>query len=174
MREYFKNILLKFKNEINQNKLDPIYNYFAENRWFDDIAKLTEIFLSAGIDILSGVSKIYTNMFYNVQNIPSISIEGNIDRIDEYAFFDSAIKEIHLGKNVKLIGNRAFSSTDHLEEIYIDNPEIRLGYKCFYNCFALKRIIFSGTKEQWIDILAGNELEMFGIEPSVKIIYLEE
>ena len=173
MTEYFKKILLKFKDEINQNKLDPIYDYFAKNRWFEDIPKLTEILLKARIDILEGVSKIYTNMFHQIRNIFSISIEGNIDRIDEYAFSNSTIKEIHLGENVKLIKHRAFSSMYFLEEIYIDNPEIRLGYKCFDNCPSLKRIIFSGTKEQWIDILADNELEMFGIKSSVEIIYLK-
>ena len=55
------------------------------------------------------------------------------------------------------IGNNAFSGCTALKSVTIPNSVTSIGKNAFYGCTALKNIYFTGTEEQWNNIIKGSD-----------------
>lgn len=101
-----------------------------------------------------------TNSLYKVKNNLLLSKDGKILRgcpggikspkipdsvtvIGYFAFRNSDITKVTLGKHVKYIGNYAFSGCKKLKEIKWNKKVNRIGDMAFYGCAKLKQITIS-------------------------------
>ena len=92
--------------------------------------------------------------FANGQTTTEVIIPDGVKEIREAAFSYSGIKSVYLPESVEVIGGLAFHYSS-VEEITIKNKTIKLGNFMVYNATKLKKINFSGTKEEW-DALTPN------------------
>ncbi len=94
-----------------------------------------------------------------VLTIPDTIAGKNVVEIAQFAFFDGDInieneefdkvKEVHLGKYVEDIGNRAFCGLKNLEKIYIPASVDHFALYVFEYCANLKEVHFEKT-DNWI------------------------
>ena len=115
---------------INSNQFDELYKKLSV--W--DKGKLSDVFITAGIDFLSFMKKIPNECFYYSTEVTALMIPGNIKRIGNCAFVNSSLTSVSIPNSVTSIGNYAFSS-----------------------CRNLERILFNGTKEMWNSIVKGTD-----------------
>ena len=54
--------------------------------------------------------------FCDMDGLGEVSLSDELTRIGEFAFYNSGLKEINLGKNISFIGNAAFGYTPWLKE----------------------------------------------------------
>lgn len=63
------------------------------------------------------------------------------------AFYkDSSLKEVTIGKNIKVIGDYAFQGCMNLETVFIGSDVTVIGNKAFYQCNALKKVTIISKK----------------------------
>ncbi|MFW5780520.1 MAG: leucine-rich repeat protein, partial [Bacillota bacterium] len=89
---------------------------------------------------LKPVTKIAANAFEDNENITSISIPNSIEKIGEFAFASSTLKNliVEQDSNLSEIGEHAFSSSQ-IENFSFDG-ELIIGQKAFYDTDKLKDI----------------------------------
>ena len=99
------------------------------------------------------VSTCYDEKITSVE-IPS-EIEGKpVVKIDNRAFYGCVnIKTVVIPPTVEEIGDYAFSGCTALESVVL-TPSVKIiEYNCFNKCESLTDIYFTGTEDEWNDII---------------------
>ncbi len=86
-------------------------------------------------DILTDIS---WKTFMNCKKLSNVKIPSTISSIEEYAFCNTNLKTISLSKEVKNIGNAAFSSCRNLNEIIVDSEN--------ENYVSIENVLYSKDK----------------------------
>lgn len=136
-----KELLNKYKEEINNNDFKYIYNDLnnSEDIYGKDIGKLTEIFLSANINPLNFLDEVPDYFLYN-SKIEEINIPSNITRIGEGAFKHSKLETINIfGDLYQGISDNAFALCYGLRKVTF-NKVASIGVSAFYQCFNLEEL----------------------------------
>lgn len=86
------------------------------------------------------LSSIKRLAFKNTEMLTEISLPDNICLIEEYAFYNSSIKNIRLPENLEQIGNYAFAMSN-LESITVPDKITKLGKGIFNSCYKLTEAV---------------------------------
>lgn len=86
------------------------------------------------------LSSIKNAAFKNTEMLTEISLPDNICLIEDYAFYNSSIKNIRLPENLEQIGNYAFSMSN-LESITVPDKVTKLGKGVFNSCYKLTEAV---------------------------------
>lgn len=86
------------------------------------------------------LSSIKKAAFKNTEMLTEISLPDNICLIEEYAFYNSGIKNLSLPESLKQIGNCAFSMSN-LENITVPDKVTKLGQGVFNSCYKLTEAV---------------------------------
>lgn len=98
------------------------------------------------------VTAISDNGFKDCTELTSITIPNSITTIGNNAFENcTGLTELIIPTSVTSIGQYSIAGCNNLETICFGN-NISLGYRCFNNTTAIKRIYFNGTIEDWCNI----------------------
>ncbi len=77
-------------------------------------------------------------------------VPDSVINIDIYAFgFCTNLVVVHMGKNLKTIGNYAFQFCENLIAIYMHEGVTMIDGRAFWECSSLRDVYYSGTKDQW-------------------------
>ena len=107
--------------------------------------------------IPDGVTEIGEWAFAYCSNLTSITIPDSVTEIGECAFYDcSGLTTINILNSVTEIGYAAFAYCTTLTAITIPDSVTTIGDNAFYGCYKLKKIVYSGTQEQWNSITIGS------------------
>lgn len=111
----------------------------------------------ANFVILSGVTSIGNNAFYNCNKLREITIPSSVTSIVNEAFRSCwNLQEITLPSSITSIGDFAFLDCDYLQEITLPSSVTSIGANVFVWCENLKRInIPTGTLEKFKKLLPG-------------------
>ena len=91
--------------------------------------------------ILSGVTSIGNNAFYNCNKLREINIPSSVTSIGERTFDRCEnLQEITLPQGVISIGERTFEYCSNLREITLPSSITNIGNNAFYNCNKLREI----------------------------------
>ena len=106
------------------------------------------------------IVKLGSKAFYFCTALESVGFaENGLKQVGEHAFtLCRALKSIYLPEGLTHIFDGAFS-TSGVEEITLPSTLLSIGEGAFGGCADLKKITFSGTREQFesITVLSGNE-----------------
>lgn len=106
---------------------------------------LVNALLSAGIDFLATMPKIYPHMFAYLP-ITSISIPANIKEIGPYAFLHcEKLQEIHLSEGITQIAHDCFRECSTLESIKFPTTLTYIGEAAFKKCDMLTDVTIPGN-----------------------------
>lgn len=86
------------------------------------------------------LSSIKRLAFKNTEMLTEISLPDNICLIEEYAFYNSSIKNIRLPENLEQIDDYAFSMSN-LENITVPDKVTKLGKGVFNSCYKLTEAV---------------------------------
>lgn len=86
------------------------------------------------------LSSIKNAAFKNTEMLTEISLPDNICLIEDYAFYNSNIKNIRLPESLEQIGNYAFSMSN-LESITVPDKVTKLGKGVFNSCYKLAEAV---------------------------------
>lgn len=112
----------------------------------------------ANVEIPRGV-KVIADAFSGNTVIRSVTIGGNVQRIDSYAFGGcTALGRAVISGNVKEIGEGAFGGCTTLSVLYLPASLGSVGKAAFGNCPNLTSVNFGGSAGKWnkINIASGN------------------
>lgn len=165
-----KDLLNKYKEEINNNDFIYIYNDLNNTLVSgQDIGKITEVFLSAGINPLKFLNEVPDYFLYEA-NIKQIQIPSNITRIGRWAFERSKLEMINIsGDLYQGIDTLAFAFCGNLKTVNF-NKVISIGKGAFFQCFNLENIkLPEGVKYLSGDAFYGSGLKTIYIPKSVNM-----
>lgn len=132
------------------------------------------------IVIPQGVTTIPLSAFINSRNLETVKLSETVTAIEGYAFSGCHnLKGIVLPNSITEIGNYAFSRCDNLRNISIPssvakiepgafsyctglasvtipNSVVSIGGDVFRRCANLSDVYFTGTEEQWKNIMTGS------------------
>ncbi len=107
------------------------------------------------------VTSIGRYVFYRKPGITRIHISDSVNSIQNFAFGDCMdLDEISIPESVTEIGRYVFGNCIRLTKIGIPDSITSIGYCAFAGCTNLSDVYYSGTEEQWNDIIidaSGNE-----------------
>lgn len=86
------------------------------------------------------LSSIKKAAFKNTEMLTEISLPDNICLIEDYAFYNSSIKNIRLPEILEQIGNYTFSMSN-LESVTIPDKVTKLGKGVFNSCYKLTKAV---------------------------------
>ena len=113
---------------------------------------------TTNITIPDTVTSIGGHAFYWCSSLTSITIPNSVTSIGDYAFYGcSSLTSITILDSVTSIGDYAFGGCSRLTSVTIGNSVTSIGEGAFYDCSSLKDVYYTGTQEQWNNILIGNE-----------------
>ncbi len=105
--------------------------------------------------IPEGITSIGNYSFYYCQSITNVIIPNSVKSIGDYAFYKCiGLPSITIPDSVTSIGDSAFSDCDGLTSITIPDSVEFIGYAALY-CSNLKTVYYTGSKEEWKNILIG-------------------
>lgn len=93
------------------------------------------------------VVSIEKEAFKNCANLRSVTIGNNVTSIGPWAFQDSGVQSVVLGKGVKSIGQEAFSRCKKMKSIDLGNVE-SIGVLSFFFCELLEEIKIPASCKQ--------------------------
>ena len=106
------------------------------------------------ISIPSGVTCIEDNTFYECSALEYVNIPKSVTSIGKFAFgFCTSLKSINLPDSVSVIGARAFSLCTALESIVMPKSVTHVVWGAFSGCYNLKTVYYTGTEEEWNNIV---------------------
>ncbi len=101
------------------------------------------------VGISDGVESIGESAFQECTSLKSIEIPGSVEIISESAFQGCAsLTNVVISQGVKSIEKGAFGLCFSLTSIVIPNSIKRIEIN-LASCFALERVVYSGTMEEW-------------------------
>lgn len=131
--------------------------------------------VTESITLPKTVTSIEKNAFYKCDNFTSIALPDSLTNIGEYAFYYCRkLTEITIPSNVAIISENAFMACHGLKSLRISEGMTEIKKSAFSYCMNLEEIFYSGTEEQWKQIVIddGNEyLENAKIHYLADIIY---
>ena len=87
--------------------------------------------------------------------LPNFNNENYI--INSFAFYDmNNIESIIFIDSITAVGDYAFFGCDSLKDIAITKSVIKIGDSAFFNSLSIQRITYSGTKQDWENVLKGS------------------
>ena len=92
-------------------------------------------------EIGSGVTTIGDSAFYACVNLESVTIKGNVTRIEGGAFMGCALQSITLPQSLTSIGNSAFAGNPFLTGIVLPGNVTTLGDNVFAYCNSLRTVV---------------------------------
>ena len=141
--EFFSNI----EHEVH-NGMDP-----------EIVPEMRKLLNSVDIDPLKELDYIPNGYYYEDPTIENITIPSDIVTIKSYAFYACRhMKSIKMPSTLLTIEENAFQYCAALEHIEIPIEIEFIHSYAFDNCGNLKRVIYSGTKEQFSEIEFGDEV----------------
>lgn len=82
-----------------------------------------------------------SGMFKNCKDLRSVTIDGDVKSIGDYAFNDcDSITTVTIGDGVENLGKGAFSYCELLSTVTLGEGITSIGYRCFYGCSHLSKI----------------------------------
>ena len=146
--------LVDFLNQnedlINASKWEALYDKCEERKR----SQLTDCLLAADLQIFQEMDKIPEYAFWN-STIAEFTIPKNITTIGDSAFYEcSSLSSVVIGDGVTSIGGAAFSNCSSLISVVIPDSVTSIGDAAFYYCKNLE-IKYSGTRAQWKELAKG-------------------
>ncbi len=109
------------------------------------------------ITIPDGVTSIGQNTFSGCSSLMNITIPSNVTIISEFTFYGcSSLTGITIPDSVTSIGTDAFANCSSLTSITIPNSVTSIKEMTFFNCDSLTDVYFTGSTEQWEQIIIGH------------------
>lgn len=122
------------------------------------------------VEVPEGVEKIIDFAFYNSE-IQSIKLPDSIKRIGDEAFSNCHnLKEINLGNGVRQLGNYVFSWDENLSKIELPPSLQEIGGYDFYKSGIRSVILNEGLRNITQNAFAGTHIEKLYIPRSIKHI----
>ena len=91
-----------------------------------------------------GVETIGDSAFYSSHSLSgALNLPDGIKKIGAYAFFDSGVQSVTIGKNVKSIGKNAFNGCKKLTELTFSGGTDEICDSAFHYCKELETVNFS-------------------------------
>ena len=108
-----------------------MYDYTSDNiPWLDMSDKIERVVIEDGITYIGA------NAFRHLASLNSVYIGRNVKSIGETAFSDTALETVYVPKNVKTLREGVFSSCKNLTYAEIKSADA-IADKLFYNCPSL-------------------------------------
>ena len=181
-----KNILNKYKEEINNGNFKSIYNDSLMLGNAGLTSEISQIFLNSGINPLNyldevpadfltsaeidsitipnGITKI-KNSAFNCANLTRIEIPDSVNGIGIYTFYHCAnLKYIKFSKNVEIIPRGACANCISLEFVYLPDKLKIIDENAFNNCPKLQDIVLPRGIES---------IDKFALPRNLKNIYYD-
>ena len=86
-------------------------------------------------------------------SLTNISIPDNVTNIDSGAFSSAAFTTITIPDGVTRIENSTFANCRDLTTVTLPAGITQIGNRAFFYCENLEKIIFTGTVEQWSEVV---------------------
>lgn len=81
----------------------------------------------------------YIDSYYGAR-FSNITFGDSLESIGEYAFYNSALKQVVIPSKVGTIASYSFANSDGVERIQLPNELRSIGYNAFYSCDNLKTV----------------------------------
>ena len=128
------------------------FNYALETVIMADSVKTIEkdafscCYKLKSIQFGKGIETIGDNAFYYAQSLQgALNFPDSIKKIGAYAFFNSGVQRITIGKNVQSIGKNAFNDCKKLTEVTFSGGPDEICDSAFHYCKALETVNFSDS-----------------------------
>lgn len=132
-------------DEINLNKFSKVYKDAKRVLGYDDIGRLTDLFVDAEINPLLYVKNIPEYYMYRSSQT-HIEIPENIVKIGYGAFYKcTELKSVTIGNSVTSIGVGAFHCCDGLKSITIPDSVTSIDQSAFQECRGLESVIIGNS-----------------------------
>ena len=90
--------------------------------------------------------------------LTNVKIGSNVKNIVKCAFYKcESLENITIPTNVTSLGIGSFASCNSLASITIPKNVVNIGDKAFTDCTLLENVYYTGTKDEWNNILMGTE-----------------
>lgn len=196
MDKYIEYILKANASKINNNNFESLYQDLAANYSFDYTSKITEVFLSSGINPLTHMAQIPKNYLIQSREFSHVEIPDHIRAIGESAFsMCKTLQSIELPRDLEYLGSLCLSRSgikkldcfkcknnlhfhagicvncEQLEYIYLpNNIQITFDDRSFQSTPKLKEIIYDGTLENFEINVVINEYWRYGAREDDKVL----
>ena len=118
---------------------------------FENITNLETIILPNSVTSIGGWA------FQGCSSLTSITIPNSVTSIGSGAFLScTGLTSVTIGNSVTSIGLNAFNGCSGLTSVTIPNSVTSIGDQAFWYCSGLTTINYSGTMDQWNNIVKGN------------------
>ena len=108
------------------------------------------------VTIPNSVTTIGEYAFESCSGLTSVTIPNSVTTIGESSFIGcSSLTSVTIPNSVTTIGKYAFIYCSSLTSVTIPNSVTTIGYGAFSKCSSLKDVYYSGSEEQWKNILIG-------------------
>lgn len=113
-----------------------------------------------------GIETIGDNAFYSTHSLSGALIfSDSVKKIGAYAFFESGVQSVVIGKNVRSIGKNAFNGCKNLTELTFLGGIEEFGDSAFHYCKSLETINFSD------DLKTIGKLAFYGCDKLKNVIF---
>lgn len=110
--------------------------------------------------IPNGITVIGEEAFGGASGLTNIKIPNSVKAIEQYAFLDCSGLESIILPNISKIDSETFSYCTNLKSITIPNTVTKI-LDTFIYCENLTDIYYSGSEEQWNNIIGIKDIEAF-------------
>jgi hypothetical protein len=137
---------------IDDGQYDDFYKKISSSaaNGYQDISDVTT-FLIETCGVTPDVSWIPHGYMFKNTKLNTVKIPEGIIGIGLAAYLGSSVREVELPSSCAWISAQAFSGCNMLEEIRINNPEIKIDDSAFTQTPNIGWIMYTGTKEQFIN-----------------------
>ncbi len=106
--------------------------------------------------IKDGITRIKNDAFRST-SVTSVTIRNSVTYIGETAFYDcSNLTSIIIPNSINTIADNMFMWCTSLTSVVIPDSVTSTGSYVFWGCDSMERIYYSGTAEEWAEILIGS------------------
>ncbi|MBR5806848.1 MAG: leucine-rich repeat protein [Oscillospiraceae bacterium] len=125
-------------------------DYKKYTPWFDIKENIYNVVIAEGVTSVSSYA------FAECSSLSNVTLPDSLEKINGYAFENTAIKEIKVPGNVTIISHRAFVYCSSLEEVYLPNSLTYISDYAFYGCSSVTDVYYGGHSVNWEKILTKN------------------